>query len=136
MNFLFKKKPVVKPVEKAKPKELEEGEEVEMDFEDQVLDMLGNIMDELKAFNERLDTIEKTTDVRIDRLEFDLRGKNAYVENLLAKLLDKDYVMGSISKSSGSNGAASPSTSKYGSGSSGVSKEPAKLAGPVGKLPA
>jgi dynactin complex subunit len=78
-----------------------EDEGDEMSFEDQVLEKLASIAKTLEKLEKRLETLETRENTRIDRLEFDLRRKDDYVYELLAKLLDKDFVTAPGKPSSG-----------------------------------
>ena len=102
----------------------DEGDEVKS-FEEQVLEKLASMAKTLEKLEKRIEALETTESTRIDRLEYDLRKKDDYVCNLLARLLDKDFTIAPIK-------APTPTpVNKYsptpGNGS--------KMAGPVGKLP-
>jgi hypothetical protein len=115
----------------------DDGEEIVEDFETQVLDLLADMMGKLKSLERKYEKLEKDTEARIDRLEFDLRRKNEYVETLLAKLLDKDWVAGSFGKATSTSSGLTSSSKSSSNGVPNAHGTGTKLVGPApGKLTA
>ena len=97
----------------------DDEEDMPLDFEKQVIDEFAKLT---KAFKK----LEEAQNERIARLEAELQRSREYVEMLLAKLLDKDYVVSAISKHT-------TSTSKIPIAKDNGAER--KLATPVGRLP-